>query len=63
VLAVSPWSACFLMWYAGRVFGDIFRDSKNLEKIGLKIICWTPYRKQYSITDAWLKGNIAKYQR
>jgi hypothetical protein len=43
VLPVSPWSACFLMWYAQRIFGDIFGDSKNSKKIGQKIICWTPY--------------------
>jgi hypothetical protein len=43
VLPVSPWSACFLMWYAQRIFGDIFGDLKNSKKVGRKIICWTPY--------------------
>jgi hypothetical protein len=44
VLPTSPWPACFLMWYAQRMFGDIFGDSKNSKKNRGKIICWTPYR-------------------
>jgi hypothetical protein len=31
------------MLYAQRIFGDIFGDSKNSEKNGRKISCWTPY--------------------